>query len=1073
MLYLCAALFLLSGCLEDRKALRSASAENPSSWFEGVESVQNLGGYPISIKINWIATPQAQAYRIYAVTRDPQTNMIGWNLIATVTDPNISSYIHRDVNVLLPGLTFTYRVKAVDGYGVEDANIRQKSTVAFEGISRVEVINQTSAQIFINTSGSFTGFQVTAHPTRLSETNRSQDVNKIFTSNQGNFVIPELTPGTTYSFRVQVLVNNEGALDGNNLTVIKQTPSLSFGTGARTDSLSSFEFRNVRLVQAFGDAPNEANTITLPGAPTDLTPDANPHERVIRVTPNPFATLKGRFRVIRTAAVGLTRTSAPEAFPTTITDVCTDTMDTSCVVCGHAGVGSPNVENGQCDLTMENIPPTFTDTRIAAPPKKYFYTITYVHQRNGATWPEELPLENKNDFLFAAHVPDPYMVLVHRESANYEMCQLLGKAPNPRRFNRCEYSGIAAVPRRTDGTGLDLDDGFFDFGYNLAADRHALACNWSRPATPAPCDNPRGCVNFAVPPRGAADTSYFSVETSRTVQPLPALPASLQNITPNQAYQQNPSALFNVQREGNNCYVAYLSALSGLTSDPAANPTVLAGKFWPIGQLAQESLSIDSSVAPQTKAQIDSIIRTIATPDPGPLSPSGYTDRKRPAITGLSNSEAQALCNTQRSSYGTKRLMRRREYIAATPLPSFAGEPGFTTITNRNALLAGTAGQTLYDWSSATPQYGDGTEAGRGLNPGSCSTRGSTARVEANPSYCELVAGCGTVPKNVTLPKTSASFCDNPLGCDQPLYRYGGFHVQARANDGTNLYTDERTAYYNDYLNEKNEVAQVSTTSTQGGNSYSQQFFIGSLATNKCKSRFGMQDPYASLSRTVGSGFHTDLDTAMGFVFSDQFIQRSTASLSSNPPIFIPTSNPLDFGVSYDYRYNLGANSIQFSTDTQGYSFAGKTGSRSLTCTDPVNDITHHWFADNFYYLLNVDRAEQTVTCAAASSSLNFIDSRSETSFPGYLPILGIPLSNATNLNPLQDQVSFSSFLYGSNFAATPTSRQTYARFYASDNSGNRVVNMSSGFGSRWSFEISQSSEFNNAGSVWCARELE
>jgi hypothetical protein len=99
-------------------------------------------------------------------------------------------------------------------------------------------------------------------------------------------------------------------------------------------------------------------------------------------------------------------------------------------------------------MTIGNIPPTLRTLSLLPPPKKYYYTVTYVHNFAGLLWPEELPLVNRKDFLFAAHIPDKYMVLVQRESVNYEMCGLMSKVPDPKKSNHCEYLGIAATPLR-------------------------------------------------------------------------------------------------------------------------------------------------------------------------------------------------------------------------------------------------------------------------------------------------------------------------------------------------------------------------------------------------------------------------------------------------------------------------------------------------------------------------------------------------------------------------------------------------------------------------------------------------
>jgi hypothetical protein len=103
--------------------------------FDGVTTVENLGGFPISIKVGWNATPLAAGYRVYAVTKNSDSQLFDWNLVTEIKDPSVSSYIHRDVNVLLPGLIYTYKVRALDIFNAEDPNENQKSTVGFEGLA--------------------------------------------------------------------------------------------------------------------------------------------------------------------------------------------------------------------------------------------------------------------------------------------------------------------------------------------------------------------------------------------------------------------------------------------------------------------------------------------------------------------------------------------------------------------------------------------------------------------------------------------------------------------------------------------------------------------------------------------------------------------------------------------------------------------------------------------------------------------------------------------------------------------------------------------------------------------------
>ena len=749
---------LLSGCLEDRPPLAQASLAAPSSYFDGVTAVQNLGGFPIAIQVSWHPTPLAVKYRIYGVIQNPTTSLLSFNLIAEVTDPNQSTYIQRDATAILAGTLYTYKVNAVDALGVEDPNVVEKSTVAFEGIGRVDILSSTSARIIVNTAGSFNRLIVLAQPTRLPSTDLSQTASQTFNSSQSTINLNNLKPGTTYSFSVLAQIDDAGDTDGNQVGIKQQTPSDSFGSGNPNEGPNVYQYRSVKLVQAFGDSPHVLNSTTLPGgAPPELDETANPSKAVVKIIPNPFSiSNSGKFRVIRVG--GLVNSIPPlVAFDTTTATVCAAPVGsphpasataTACVVCDHSM--TKNVSNGDCDLAIGTTPPTFIDKALDPPPRKYYYTITkvtdYTSSNSTIHWPEELPLQNYADFTFAAHVPDSYMALVQRDSVNYDMCKLLNQPSDPRNSNHCAYKGIAATPYTTAGIKVSIpnSDGFYDFGYNIFVDRYALSCNWTRPVgSSTPCGRKEGCFSL-----GGQVGSYFKsdIASSPFTTPDPAsnlfIPSV--NITVNDTYASNPLGLFSLQFQGNNCYAAYFSQ-AALSGNPGATSTPITGASWTsVGRLADLAVSMDDNTQAQTKAQIGKIVRAIATNDPGPLG-STFSDRKRPALTGLSNTQAQALCGLQTSAYGTKRLMRRREYVATTPLPSSGGEPGFSTVSNMNNIANGTLGQTAYVWNAATlgksdGSYGDGTEAGIGQNPGGCAVANSgRTRVSTNPGYCYVV----------------------------------------------------------------------------------------------------------------------------------------------------------------------------------------------------------------------------------------------------------------------------------------------------------------------------------------------
>lgn len=1130
-------LLFLTSCLEDRAAEIPLSLQAPVTYFEGIKSLRNLGGYPISIEVQWDPTPVAVRYNIYAVTRDPSTNLLSFNLVDVVNDPTQGTYIHRDSQILIAGNVYTYRVNAVDATGMEDGNLVQKSTVAFEGIQRVDILSKTSARILVSTAGSFSRLRVSAQPTRLPATNITQTVSKTFNSSDASFILDNLKPGTTYTFTANVQIDDQGTSDGNTLGKIEQTASDSFGTGNASEDSTKYQYRNVRLVQAFGDAPNEMNSTSFPGrVPPELTEAVNPHVRLIKIIPNPFSVVHtGKFRVVRVAGVGNTIPSQAN-FDLTTNAVCqppqtsptaTSATATACVVCDHNPgrntSGTVAINNGECDLAITSIPPSFIDKAIDPPPRKYFYTITKVNEysSNGSIirWPEELPVQNYADFTFAAHVPDKYMVLVQRDSVNYDMCRMLNKATDPRKSNHCAYRGIAATPYTTRGVKINLPDGYYDFGYNMMIDRHALACNWSRPNPPAahPC-GPNGCFSLGT---NEGASSGFKDDSSASVNygapnNLSAAMIPTVNLT-TAGIASSPLALFNIQSRGNNCYLAYYSQTTLSSGNPAASPpaTLLGASWTSVGRLADIAFNMSDTNQAATKNEIAAMVAKVATPDPGPLggasgTASLWADRKRPVITGLSNTQAQSLCNFQTSAYGKKRLMRRREFIAVTAFPSTSGEPGFSNQTNLNNIMNGNLGQTLYTWKNdpsgpADGTYGDGTQNGVGQNPGGCAVNNvARGRIDVNPGYCfDRSAGnqtC-TVPFNNVVHKMSRSYCNLSPACSVTedantqtnqfkSYNYTNALGASPGNywkdptNGINIVFNNGSdggTYTSFFLDPRNEMAQIGTYYMRPGNGNSNSFFIGSLATNKCVSRYGSQDPFAS-AYSIGGGIDAGDIAPTGIFLSDQFRQTSNASMTTTAPIFEPYNNSLDLGVANDYRYPNPSNlnqliDIKISNGTDGYSLTGMNGNATATCA-AADGSTDTWFANNFFYLTSSSTAGQSITAAQCPSPVNgstrlTVDpTRNNTDFPGYLPILGIPLSRATQINGNQDQVDFNNFLFSNQFGATPATQNTRIRYYA--NSFNEIMNMTTGVGSRWSFEISSSATpINNFGQAWCAVEAE
>lgn len=440
----------LVSCLEKTESRDSSSSS--ASWFSGIVSATNLGGNPASIRLNWNAsTSPVTAYRIYALTYDADTRRNKWALVEEVGS-GVTSYIHSDLEI---GKIYTYMVHAVNDAGAEDTNTTQKSSVSFDGIADVNITGSDSATVSISSpTGAFDEIRIYAQPSRSG--GRKTLVARA-SGGATDISVTGLRSGVTYKFSAVAYMNYLSAEDGNEVFIEKQTYSKSFGSGVTTDT--SYLYRGMLSVQAFGDAPN------APEPPT---------AKLVRLTWPAFsgATTSTAYRVVRASS---NYSSTTLKLDMTTTTPCADTStgaaatESSCIVnCTNTGNGVQTCE----------------DSYLGNPPLTYNYAVALLKTDSATTetWVEELPQTNFADFYTAVQVPSRYMVLVQRDAANYEMCQLMGSASNPRKHQRCLYSGIGATPYNS-GPGkpaLTFDAGYYDFGYNLLVDRFQLACNWTR-----------------------------------------------------------------------------------------------------------------------------------------------------------------------------------------------------------------------------------------------------------------------------------------------------------------------------------------------------------------------------------------------------------------------------------------------------------------------------------------------------------------------------------------------------------------------------------------------------------------
>jgi hypothetical protein len=269
------------------------------------------------------------------------------------------------------------------------------------------------------------------------------------------------------------------------------------------------------------------------------------------------------------------------------------------------------------------------DTNVAAPPQTYYYAVTVVKRdSSGTEYTEELPCQNSADcmnmalYQIKAHVPPDYMALVQRDSANYEMCLNIKAYSDPRHNQRCIYTGLGAVPTTTgpSKSASSYTPGYYDFGYNLFIDRYKVACNWTQNSSSC---GPNGCIDI-----------------------LSTIGSAI--VPPGSGVGDIGNVFYGLQSNWYGQPTCYMKTSSG----------------WKGVGLSSSNL---------TSSQTASAV----TIDPGPTG-----NKNRPPLAYMDADGALGVCNSQSTGYGKKRLLRRREYLVASPPAYIQGEPNAITATS-------------------------------------------------------------------------------------------------------------------------------------------------------------------------------------------------------------------------------------------------------------------------------------------------------------------------------------------------------------------------------------------------------
>jgi hypothetical protein len=415
----------------------SASSNEVS--FAGAASATNLDG--TRIRITWTAASGVfQYYRIYELQADGSYS-------AVMTVPK--GVLAFTLNSLVPGSLHSYIVRAVTSTGETDGNEVLVSAITYAGMTSVSGVGNTTATLNFPAGNQASGMSI-----YCSLRGADYELMASVLPSQTSETLTGLRSGSTYQCKV-IAMSPLGTEDSNPITKTFQTVPASY-TG----------YQGPLLVSAYGAAP---------GAPS-----GTPTARQVRLTWLAYsnATVSTSYRLLRVEKGG---TIDPLE-----TTACMSAMTSTCVVtCPSPTTTGVITTYDSSSLTGIGVK-TCTDGKVAAAPAKYDY---YVILTDSTGYAEELPWTSATSgttasteaYRITVHIPSDNMVLVHRDSANYEMCQLMSKPSDPLNHQRCAYTGQGAVPYNANpgGSTLSLDAGYYDLGYNMLVNRWPLGCNWT------------------------------------------------------------------------------------------------------------------------------------------------------------------------------------------------------------------------------------------------------------------------------------------------------------------------------------------------------------------------------------------------------------------------------------------------------------------------------------------------------------------------------------------------------------------------------------------------------------------
>lgn len=737
----------LIGCLKEEKAVESSTSA--PTFFSGALSAISKGD---TSQVTWNRTADVlvSEFRVYLVLKTGELKLLQ-RLSATA-----SKYIHTG---LTAGQTYRYIVRAVDILGIEDGNTKIVGTINYPGVQSAIVVGSNlqvnlkslegdiqEVRIYAQYTGGVKKLVQTVSPT-LSATNLSN-----------------LRRGVTYTISAQAYNDIVGE-DGNTVTKSVQSPNLIFAS-------ASPRFRGYQNAIVYGDVPS--------WSPFDPDGDRiKTRQATIQWVQFALASASTKYRLLRT--------DAGKTIDFSVTSVCSASTVGTCLVCD-----TTYPTNSCRDITIEK-------------GKSYDYVVTGILKDiDNYEYPEEIPVaynpmsdETKasvgdyTPYRLQVSTPPDNMVMIPRDGVNYEYCTLLGRAPRVDRNMSCSFTGPGGKPTRVGQVGaslsadaLQLENGYFDIGYNFMMDRFGQACNWSRKCSLG--DPNYGTHKCGKCGPGGSDGDCIG---KSDLQSTTAVPSNSLGVVGNIMYvfssYQNSICWVKTRSTGTGHYWEPVENMSLNGTQPNLSAAITAFR----NQLNDQTFSL-----------------TTNSPKDGYSIPIIAAD--------MSSKKATSFCSATTSEYGTHRPLRLIEARASMSAPWIQDDINYKSDTTLNEVETGASGATYSDLSN-NPIMGC---------QGWAYSSGALSSYANKFNYTVPLTNIGGIDQFEINSIYSNIKSTNISSVPQNLYK------------GTHVMPYERVSLtYSGICNGANPAVPPCNL----GASY--VYFLGAFATSQCVSRYGVE----------------------------------------------------------------------------------------------------------------------------------------------------------------------------------------------------------------------------------------